>query len=219
MKSRQHPARAQRPPPRLYLFSERGADEVSQVQALALAIEAADVAAVLLRLPGLDDRTVTKSAKRMGSVVQPRGIALLLEGHPELVARAEADGAHIAVDSELTAALKELKPDRIVGAGGLKTRHDAMVAAEAGADYVMFGEPDAAGQRPAFSVVIERVEWWSEVFEIPCVGFAAAFEEIAELAQAGADFVALDEVVWKDARGPAATLAAATEQLRAVELA
>ena len=49
-----------------------------------------------------------------------------------------------------------------------------MVAAEAGADYVMFGEPDAAGERPGFAAIEERVAWWAEVFEAPCVGYAAS---------------------------------------------
>ena len=58
-----------------------------------------------------------------------------------------------------------------------------MLAAEAGADYVMFGEPDENGHRPSFDAVIERVEWWAEVFEIPCVGFAAHPDEIAGAGQ------------------------------------
>ena len=66
-----------------------------------------------------------------------------------------------------------------------------MLAGEAGADYVMFGEPDAAGRRPAFDAVAKRVAWWAELFEIPCVGFAVGLDEVAPLAAAGADFVAV----------------------------
>ena len=88
-------------------------------------------------------------------------------------ARAGADGAHLTGMAAFTAALEQLKPERIAGVGGLATRHDAMVAAEAGADYVMFGEPDAAGERPAFDAIEERIAWWAEVFEAPCVGYAA----------------------------------------------
>src|SRR5262249_52362723 len=80
-------------------------------------------------------------------------------------------------------------------------RHDAMVAAEAGADYVMFGEPDAAGRRPAFDAVAERVAWWAQLFEVPCVGFAASLEELEPLAAAGADFIALGDCIFADARG------------------
>src|SRR5690606_4049973 len=110
-------------------------------------------------------------------VVQGAGAALLLEGRPDLVARAGADGAHLTGIERLNAAVGMLKPDRIAGCGGLATRHDAMTAAEASADYVMFGGPDAAGQRPSFTAVLERVAWWAEVFEVPCVGYAETLDE------------------------------------------
>ena len=88
-----------------------------------------------------------------------------------------------------------LKPDRIVGAGGLQSRHDAMTAGEAGADYVLFGEPDRDGHRPRLEAIVERVHWWAEVFEPPCVGYAATLDEVGALAAAGADFVLLDDAV------------------------
>ena len=69
---------------------------------------------------------------------------------------------------------RSLKPDRIAGVGGLATRHDSMAAGEAGADYVLFGEPDARGQRPSPEAIAERLQWWAELFEPPCVGFAAS---------------------------------------------
>jgi thiamine-phosphate pyrophosphorylase len=114
-------------------------------------------------------------------------------------------------------ALATLKPARIAGCGRLATRHDAMVAAEAGADYVMFGEPDAAGRRPAFEAVAERVAWWAELFETPCVGFAASLEELEPLAAAGADFIALGDFIFADGRGGAAAMAEATRRLAAAE--
>jgi thiamine-phosphate pyrophosphorylase len=124
----------------------------------------------------------------------------MLDGHPEIVARAGADGAHLAGIGAFTAALATLKPARIAGCGALATRHDAMLAAEAGADYVMFGEPDRSGRRPSFDAITERVAWWAEVFEVPCVGFAAALDEVGPLAAAGADFVALGDWAMRDAR-------------------
>jgi thiamine-phosphate pyrophosphorylase len=94
-----------------------------------------------------------------------------------------------------------------------------MVAAEAGADYVMFGEPGAAGERPAFDAIAERVAWWAEVFEVPCVGYAASIDEIAPLARAGADFVALGDWLWRDASAIAATVVRAAGHLRLPESA
>jgi thiamine-phosphate pyrophosphorylase len=92
-----------------------------------------------------------------------------------------------------------------------------MLAAERGADYVMFGEPDRDGRRPAFAAVLDRVAWWAELFEIPCVGWAMNLDEVAALAVAGADFVALADAVWADPHGPGSAVAAATAQLRKSE--
>ena len=88
-----------------------------------------------------------------------------------------------------------------------------MEAGQAGADYVMFGEPNAAGHRPSFEAVLDRVEWWAEVFEVPCVAYAARLEEIPALVEAGADFVAVGGAVFDDPRGVRAALAEAAARL------
>jgi len=152
-------------------------------------------------------------AKAVAAVVQRHDIALLLDGYPQLAARTGADGAHLTGIEALTAAIPMLRPDRIAGAGGLRSRHDAMLAAEAGADYVMFGEDDRRGGRPPFDAIEERLTWWSELFELPCVGYAASLDEIAPLAQAGADFVALGDWIWTQAEAPAVAIAAAAGRL------
>ena len=101
-------------------------------------------------------------------------------------------------------------------AGGMTTRHDAMLAAEAEADYVLFGEPDLNGERPGLTAIEDRVSWWAEVFELPCVAYATSPEEVGVLAAAGADFVAVD-FVWDDPRGPAAAVADAAQRLQHTE--
>jgi thiamine-phosphate pyrophosphorylase len=183
---------------------------------LADALGAADVAAVLLRLPASDERNRINHAKAIAPAVQGRGAALLLDGCADLAARAGADGAHLSGIEALQAGLATLKPARIAGCGGLATRHDAMIVAEAGADYVMFGEPDAAGRRPSFDAVAERVAWWAELFEVPCVGFAASLDEVEPLAAAGADFVAMD-CVFADPHNISATVADAARRLAQAE--
>jgi thiamine-phosphate pyrophosphorylase len=202
-----------RPAPRLYLVTPRIADSTTFSAPLAAALVAGDVAAVLLRLAGTDERALTNIAKTLGPVAQNKDVALLLDGHADLVARAGCDGAHLTGMAEFGAAFDVLKPDRIAGVGGLTTRHDAMSAAEAGADYVMFGEPDAQGVRPAFAAIEERVAWWAEVFEAPCVAFAASIDEVAPLVRAGADFIALGDWIWRDPRTAAATIADAAQRL------
>jgi thiamine-phosphate pyrophosphorylase len=175
---------------------------------LAAACAAVDIAAVIVRLADGDERTQINRVKALARATDGRETALVVQGHPEIVARAGADGAHLVGTDALIAAMPALKPGRIAGAGGLRERHDAMTAAEAGADYVLFGEPDESGHRPAVETVLERVAWWAEIFEIPCVAYAAHLHEVEKLALAGADFIALADSIW--AADPARALAEAT---------
>jgi thiamine-phosphate pyrophosphorylase len=150
-------------------------------------------------------------------VVQDQGAALLLHDLPDIVAHVGADGAHLSDIATFETALGTLKPARIAGCGGLQTRHDAMLAAEAGADYVMFGEPDQRQHRPSLDAVVERVAWWADLFEIPCVGFAGGIEEVAQLADAGAEFIALGDWIFDYPQGAAAAVAQAASRLAPVE--
>jgi thiamine-phosphate pyrophosphorylase len=182
--------------------------------AVSEALDAADVAAVLLRLTSADDRILIDRVKSLAPLIQERGVALVLDGHQDIVTQCGADGAHLTGIDQFRAALAALKPERIAGCGGLKSRHDAMIAAEAGADYVMFGEPDAAQHRPSFAAILDRVAWWAELFQVPCVGYAANADEVAPLAAAGADFVALGEWVFTYSEGSGGSAAAINEAAR-----
>ena len=71
--------------------------------------------------------------------------------------------------------------------------------------------------RPAFAAIIDLVTWWAELFEVPCVGWAMNLDEVAGLAGAGADFVAIGDAVWLDPRGPGSAMAAAAAQLKKSE--
>jgi thiamine-phosphate pyrophosphorylase len=198
---------------RLYLVTAPLGDPAVFLHDLGPALDAGDVAALLLRLEPADERTLINRAKSVAAVVQRRDVALLLDGHADLAARAGADGAHLFGIAALTEGIGALKPDRIAGAGGLRSRHDAMLASEAAADYVMFGDPDRHGDRPPLAAVTDRLTWWSELFELPCVGYAASSDEIAPIAQAGADFIALGERIWMQDEKPAAAVAAAAALL------
>jgi len=214
-----------RPTPRLYLITPPVAEPAAFAPQLEAALAAGDVAAVLLRLAEADERTLINRTKILAETVQRRDVALLVDNRPAIVARAGADGAHLSGIDAFAAALALLKPDRIAGAGALLSRHDAMLAAETGADYVMFGRPPhpppqaGEGQRGggglSFDEVLERLVWWAELFEIPCVGYAASRDEIAPLAQTGADFIALGEWIWTEPQNTAATIAAAAQILAA----
>ena len=205
--------------PRLYLATPVVDDPALLMADLPGLLAAADVAAVLLRLKPTDPRTMISRVKTLAPVIQDGGAALLLDGHVELVARAGADGAHLTGIEAMEDAMPTLKPDRIAGVGGLATRHDSMAAGEAGADYVLFGEPDAKGQRPSVEAIAERLQWWAELFEPPCVGFAASREEAHEFAAAGADFVLVGDFIWNDKRGAREALMEAEQTIRQAQAA
>ncbi len=206
---------ARRPAPRLYLVTPEVVDAQLFAADLAAMLQATDVAAVLLRLAAADERTRINGGKAIAPVAQAAGAALLLAGNAELVGRTGADGAHLWSIESLEAALPTLRPGRIAGVGGLTTRHDAMLAGEVGADYVMFGDPD--DQRSPFDTVVDRVAWWAEIFEVPCVGYAASLDEILPLVSAGADFVALGPWILSDPRGAAAAVGDAATRLQSGE--
>jgi thiamine-phosphate pyrophosphorylase len=167
---------------------------------------------VLLRLKRADERTQINRIKTLAPAIQASGAAVVLDGLPDLVARSGADGAHLHDFESFMGAVGTLKPDRIAGCGGLSSRDDAMTAAEQGADYVLFGEPDDDGKRPSFDAILERVEWWAELFQVPCVAYATSADEVAALVKAGADFVAVG-YVWNDPRGAKLAIADAGTKL------
>lgn len=203
-----------RPMPRLYLATLAIEDPQPLAKVLPSLLDAADVAAVLLRLKPSDPRTLISRIKALAPIVQDKGAALLLDGNADLVARAGADGAHLPGLAAFEEALPALRPDRIAGVGRLATRHDSMTAGELGADYVLFGEPDEKGQRPSAAAIADRLQWWDELFELPSVGFAATIEEAGSFADAGADFILAGDFIWTAAEGPAASLRATEAAIR-----
>ena len=184
---------------RLYLITPplSGADLDAFAPRFAEALGAGDVASALVRVAPGAEGDAKRIVQRLVELAAPRDVATLVENDARLVARVGADGAHInGVGAELAEALASLHPARIVGAGGLRSRDDAMNAGEAGADYVMFGEPRRDGFAPPLADTLERTAWWAEIFETPCVAFAGALDAVAPLTAAGADFVALADAVW-----------------------
>lgn len=193
--------------PRLSLATPPLGDARAFLPALASALSAGDVASLLIRFDGDDPRRNEEIVRALAPAAQEKGVAVLVEGSTTVALRAKADGAHIVgAGDNLADAVSKLSPKYIVGAGGLTSRDDAMRAGEMGADYVMFEDDDAAA-------LAERVAWWAELFNTPCVARAKTLDAVAPLVAAGADFVLLDDAVWTDARGPAAAVAQALATL------
>lgn len=194
--------------PRLYLATPPLSEGEPFAAALSEALTAGEVASLLIRFAREDERDNEAIVRALAPLAQEKGVAVIVEAEPNVALRAGADGAHVSgCGDALAEAIKKLSPRYIVGAGDLETRDDAMRAGEIGVDYVMF----EMGDRDA---LLERLAWWAELFNAPCVARAETLAEVAPLAEAGADFVLLDDAVWRDARGPAAAVADALARLK-----
>jgi thiamine-phosphate pyrophosphorylase len=188
--------------PRLYLITPPISDWTPYPLLFEAAMAACDVACVLLRTAAHDEGEKEKILRALAPLVQKHGVACLVADDPQLAVRANADGVHVeGAGARLQSALRAIKPGHIVGAGGLPTRDAAMAAGEAGADYLMFG-----GGAESHAAIVERVAWWAEIFNVPCVGYAHDLASIGDLVRGGADFIALGDAVFADPRGAAAAL-------------
>lgn len=179
------------------------------------------VAVLLARFADAGDTETKRLATALKSAVQEAGVAMLIEAPEDarLVARLGLDGVHVQRPGPmLTEAIGALKPDRIVGIGGLRSRHDAMEAGEADIDYVMFGEPRADGSLPALSQTIERAEWWASIFNVPCVAYAPDLDALAPLAATGAEFIGLGAWLFEET-DPAGILAEARRRAKGAAIA
>ena len=207
------------PRTRLFLVTAPLSSAARGLPAITAALAAGDVACLLLRLAPAAERDRKEIVKGLATIIQDNGTALLLED-PRLAGHTGADGVHCSgADEPFAAALDAMKPDRIVGAGALASRDDAMRAGESGADYVMFGDAGFAAEVPDADTVAETAAWWAEIFNVPCVAFARSLGDVEALALTGAEFVALAGAVWDDPRGPGPAVAEAQAGLARAEAA
>lgn len=176
---------------------------------LATTLAALKPASLLLRFVEADERGLVNRIKALAPVAQEAGVAVLVEGSAQAAVRGGADGVHVGSNAMIGPARETLRTDRIVGVGGLRSRHDAMEAGEAGVDYVMFGEPRADGSTLALSALIDRASWWAELFETPCVAYVSAAEALQPLAYTRAEFLALGPWCFDDPLGAGEAVRAA----------
>lgn len=206
-------------PSRLMLVSPVLGVSTDFLPALEAALGSAAFAAVVLRVEReAEERALLKTLKPLVEAVQNSGAAALIDGAPDLVGKSGADGIHALGVAQTKEAAERFKPEKIVGAGGLRTRDEAMTAGETNCDYVLFGDPGKGGTPPAESVA-ERCDWWAEIFNTPCVGQAETLDAVAPIAATDAEFVALGSFVWTHPEGPDAAVRTALEAMRAEQAA
>jgi thiamine-phosphate pyrophosphorylase len=203
-------------PCRLYLTTPQGLGAGGPpiddfLALLPPALAAGDVACLRLAGGGLDGTTLQRIAGRIAPLAQARDVAFLVEDDAGLALAADADGLHLGAPppAAIAAARARLGATRSLGVACGASRHDAMNAAEQGADYVAV----EAGAAPSDDDFLELIAWWSELMTVPLVaGTSATPAATLAWARAGADFVALDPGCWA-AADPAAAIAAHQQAL------
>ena len=178
---------------------------------LKRALDGGDVASLQLRLKDVSDAEILRAGEALMPIARQREVAFIVNDRPDLAKKLGADGVHVGQeDASYAAARAALGPDKIVGVTCHDSRHLAMEAAEAGADYVAFGAfyPTATKEAKARAEP-EILTWWQEIMQIPCVAIGGiTVENGGVLVEAGADFLAVAGGVWDYPKGPQAAVGA-----------
>jgi thiamine-phosphate pyrophosphorylase len=196
---------------RLYLITPPEiADLAAFSRDLDHALDGGDVACLQIRLKSrggvpAPDSHILNLGRHIIPRAQDRGVAVLINDRPDLAVELGADGVHVGQgDMPYAGARRLVGPDAIIGVTCHDSRHLAMEAGEAGADYVAFGAFYPTGTKdPSAKAEPELLTWWQELMELPCVAIGGVTAENARpLVAAGADFLAVSAGVWKHAGGP-----------------
>jgi thiamine-phosphate pyrophosphorylase len=180
------------------------------------ALAGGDVASLIITADPSDPARLQLIAETLVPIAQAHDVAALIHNDTRVAGRAKADGVHIDSSAEdLKEAVRTLRPRFIVGAGDLRSRHDALTSGDAEPDYVFFGRLDGDTGDAIFPKALDLAAWWSELVTIPAVVMGGrSIASVAEARDAGIEFVALRSAIWDAAEGPRAAVAAAARLLQ-----
>ena len=198
------------PPCQLYLISplELGGGFPAQLEA---ALSAGPVAAFQFRMKDVDQHEAAALAVPLQAICAAHDVAFIVNDSVALAKRLNADGVHLGQsDGDIADARAELGKAFQIGVTCHNSRHLAMEAAEAGADYVAFGAfYPTITKNVEHSAELDTLEKWSRVMEIPCVAIGGITPENAKpIIDAGADFIAISSAVWNHPQGAAEAIKA-----------
>ena len=204
---------------RLYLITPPRIEDLAAFgREVGEALEGGDVGALQLRLKHVDESLIEAAAHVLRPMTRARDIPLILNDRPDLAVRFGCDGVHIGQeDTPYAEARRIVGGDRIVGVTCHDSRHLAMEAAEAGADYVAFGAFFPTRTKDAKTRAdLELLEIWQETMLTPCVAIGGITPaNCRPLVTAGADFIAAASAVWEHPQGPKAAVAAFNVEIAA----
>lgn len=198
-------------PCRLYLITPPAFEPVAFGETLKAALDAGDVACLQLRLKDVAEEEIARATEILMPIAQSRDVAFILNDRPDLAAKLGCDGVHIGQeDGTYADARAAVGRDKIVGVTCHNSRHLAMEAGEAGADYIAFGAFFPTATKGAKTTCeIATLQWWAEVMTVPVVAIGGiTVENAPPLVAAGADFLAVSNGIWAHRQGPAAAVKA-----------
>jgi thiamine-phosphate pyrophosphorylase len=192
----------------LYLISpaEVGGDFP---EVLARTLDAASVAAFQFRVKGLDDHAAAELAESLQKICAEREVAFIVNDSISLAKRLGADGVHLGQgDGDVREARGYLGKETQIGVTCHDSRHLALEAGEAGADYVAFGAfYPTTTKAVSHTAKIALLRWWHVWSELPCVAIGGiTVDNASPLIEAGADFLAVSSGVWQHPQGPQAAV-------------
>jgi thiamine-phosphate pyrophosphorylase len=195
---------------RLYLITPPAFDPDRFARDLEEALAGGDVACLQLRLKEVDDDAIRHATRILQPIALRHGVAFIMNDRPDLAAELDCDGVHVGEeDMPYAEARRLLGPDHIVGVTCGDSRHRAVIAAEAGADYVAFGAffPSMTKTGAKFRATPEVLRDWSETTVVPCCAIGGITQEnCGPLVKAGADFLAVIGAIWSYPQGPRAAV-------------
>jgi thiamine-phosphate pyrophosphorylase len=207
-----------RPPCRLYLITPPVIGDLNAfAETLDQALAAGDVAALQIRLKPADDVTIRAAVAVLAPIARRHDVAVLLNDRPDLARETGCDGVHIGQeDGSLAEARRILGPDAMIGVTCHDDRDLAWDAAEGGADYVAFGAfYPTTTKETVHRPELEILTVWQETVETPCVAIGGVtVDNAADLARAGADFVAVSNGVWGYSDGAAEAVKLFNQRLK-----
>jgi thiamine-phosphate pyrophosphorylase len=199
---------------RLVLITPPGASADFEAR-LVSALDGGDVASVLIPRYDLDDEAFQKLAERLVPLAQERNVAAIVAGDPRVANRVKADGMHLEEGkAALADAISRNGGRMTIGAGGAKTRDDALALGEEQPDYIFFGRFGYDNKPEPHPRNLALGGWWAEMISIPCIVLGGNdTASVREVAETGAEFVALGAAVFGEDRDPAAEVARANALL------
>ena len=196
---------------RIVLIAPPSTTSTQLVTRIGEAMQGGDVASIILPVNGMDEASFQAFAERIVPLAQAANVAVVIENDTRIAGRVGADGIHIeAGKAELAQTIEDFQSKIMVGAGGAKTRDDALALGELRPDYLFFGRFGYDNKPEPHPRNLNLGRWWAEMIQIPCIVMAGSdIASVEAVAATGAEFVALSSAVFGDGADPRQAVARA----------